>query len=359
MLCSCISRLLSKQNLLVYHCKALLSTVNENILSSSIPTITESTAPIYDTKLLKVAIIGMPNAGKSTLINGLMDRKVCPASSKVHTTRTQAKAIFTAEDTQIIFIDTPGLVNDREQKKFNLQKTFIRDYKTVSRDADIIGVIHDVSNIWTRERLDIKIIKLLETQKTKPSFLVLNKIDVLKSKRKLLDLTRNLTENSLGGKPIESRKFTETEIESKGWPYFDHIFMVSSLTGDGLEEIREYLIYNAKPGEWMFPGDTWTDQKAESVVINTVKAVLLNHMPQEIPYKLQPKLEYFNSDEVTGKINAVVLIKCPTSRIAKLLAGASDGRLRLITENVQRDLQDSFQNFVKIQIVPTPLADNE
>ncbi|KAB0793868.1 hypothetical protein PPYR_13488 [Photinus pyralis] len=67
--------------------------------------------------LVKVAVIGMPNAGKSTFINYLMDRKVCPTSSKVHTTRTKASAIFTHGNTQIVFLDTPGLVNNNVRRR--------------------------------------------------------------------------------------------------------------------------------------------------------------------------------------------------------------------------------------------------
>ncbi|KAG5890727.1 hypothetical protein JTB14_026033 [Gonioctena quinquepunctata] len=307
-----------------------------------------------ETKLLKVAVIGMPNAGKSTFINNLMDRKVCATSAKVHTTRMKAKAIFTEDNAQIIFVDTPGVVSDKELKKYNLQKTFIRDSKNVPKETDIIGVIHDVTNVWTRERLDIKIIKLLEMHKSKPSFLVFNKVDALKSKRKLLDLTRQVTENCINGKPIPGGKPLRNEdIENKGWPFFQEIFMVSSLTGDGLEDVKKYLINNAKPGEWVFPEEVWTDQEAETIVKNTVKATLLNFIPQEIPYLLKPVIEYFNVDE-NGVMNTVVLITCPSTRIAKLVAGASDGKLKQITESVQKDLQETFHNYVRIRIILKP-----
>ncbi|CAH0564185.1 unnamed protein product [Brassicogethes aeneus] len=305
---------------------------------------------ICDTKLLKVAIIGCPNAGKSTFINNLMDRKVCATSSKVHTTRNKSLAIFTVGDSQIVFVDTPGLVNDREKKKFNLEKSFTKDSKSSLSDADIIGVIHDVANAYTREILDIKVIRLLELHKTKPSFLVLNKVDVLKSKRKLLDITRVLTENSLDGKTIPG-KFKKIETENKGWPLFKEIFMVSSLTGSGIPEVRDYLIKNAKPNKWMFPEETWTNETPENLVLKAVQATLLNFLPQEIPYTLKPELELFEQNNLTGDIICSVVVKCPSQRIAKLVAGASDGKLKQITETVQHDLQLAFQNFVRIHIV--------
>nr|XP_023026786.1 GTPase Era, mitochondrial isoform X1 [Leptinotarsa decemlineata] len=337
-----IKTTLKKTNTLVVACRLCGSVANKHELITS-PNCSE-------TRLLKVAVIGMPNAGKSTFINNLMDRKVCATSAKVHTTRNKAKAIFTEDDAQIIFVDTPGVVSDREHKKYNLQKTFIRDSKNVSKEADIIGVIHDVTNIWTREKLDIKLIKLLDMHKRKPSFLVLNKVDALKSKRKLLDLTRQLTENCINGKPIPGGKpMKKEDVENKGWPFFQEIFMVSSLTGDGLEDVKKFLIDNALPGEWLFPKDIWTDQEIETIITNTVRATLLDFIPQEIPYSLKPEVEYLNVEN--GLITTVVLINCPSMRITKLVAGASDGKLKQITEAIQKNLQDAFHNNIRIKIV--------
>ncbi|CAG9773933.1 unnamed protein product [Ceutorhynchus assimilis] len=313
--------------------------------------------PDEDTKMLKVSIIGVPNSGKSTFINQLMDRKVCPTSSKVHTTKTKSMAIFTQGDSQIVFLDTPGLVNANEKKKFNLTSSFIKDSRFALQKADIIGVVHDAANIHTREKLDIKIINLLEGHKKTPSFLVLNKIDVLKSKRKLLDITRLLTDNCLAGKPIpgHSNKPKDPNHEFKGWPYFQDIFMVSALTGDGLDQVRNYLTTKAKPAKWMFPENVWTDQSAEEVIQNSVRAKLLDFLPQEIPYILQTEIEFFDVNE-EGVINAVVIVKTPSSRISTLVAGGGGGRLKQILQSVKEDLQNAFQNYVKINIVLEPPA---
>ncbi|KAJ8922984.1 hypothetical protein NQ315_001532 [Exocentrus adspersus] len=329
--------------------------VYKRACSSAADPLQDHCEPHYDTRILKVAIIGTPNAGKSTFINNIMDRKVCATSSKVHTTRGKAMAVFTAYDAQIVFIDTPGLVSDKEQKRYNLEKSFARDSKRVVKEADIVGVVHDVTNVWTREKLDIKVIKLLEYYKNTPSFLVLNKIDVLKSKRKLLDLTRQLTENRLDGAPIPGSPKLKKENESvRGWPNFSEIFMISALTGDGLSQIKDYLINQAKPGKWMFPEQVWTDQSHEQIITNSVKGKLLDFLPQEIPYNLTPELEYFDIDK-KGVVSAAVIINCPTEKMARLVAGASDGKLKQITESLQHDLQDTFQNYVRINLILKPV----
>ncbi|GJQ73378.1 hypothetical protein Trydic_g13744 [Trypoxylus dichotomus] len=313
----------------------------------------------FQQRLLKVAVIGMPNAGKSTFINYLMDRKVCPTSSKVHTTRQKSSAIFTDNDAQIVFLDTPGLINDRERRKNKLEGTFISDSNICLKEADVISVIHDVSNVWQRNRLDIKAINLLGKHIETPSILVLNKVDMLKSKRKLLDITRIITENCLNGKPVSvynkrmleyNEQMSETKDNKKGWPYFSQVFMISALTGNGLAEIKEYFINEAKPNKWLYPGTVWSDQTAESIILTSVKAKFLDFLPQEIPYALKPYMEYFHVNE-NGVITTVVLVKCPTDRIRKLISGVSDGRLRQITESLQEDLQNTFHNFVRIRIV--------
>lgn len=171
----------------------------------------------------------------------------------------------------------------------------------------------------------------------------------MKSKRKLLDITRVVTEGRLKGVLMPNAKPEENK-NVRGWPNFSEIFMISALTTNGLDDLRAYLVSQAKPRKWMFPDNVWSDQTPELIITNTVKAQLLNYLQQEIPYQCKVQMEFFDISE-TGSIKSVVLVKCPTDRIAKLIAGTSNGRLRQINENVQRDLQSAFQNFVMISIV--------
>lgn len=139
--------------------------------------------------------------------------------------------------------------------------------------------------------MDIKIVNLLEKHIHIPSFLVLNKIDILKSKRKLLDITRLITENHIDGKLTPGSFLKKRDVEVKGWKHFKQVFMVSSLTNNGLEEVKNYLISKAKEGKWMYESHIWTDQTMETVILSTVKANLLNTLPQEVPYELKPEIE--------------------------------------------------------------------
>lgn len=124
---------------------------------------------------------------------------------------------------------------------------------------------------------------------------------MLKSKRKLLDITRRLTENHLDGKPIIESKPLKQDNEFKGWKYFKEIFMVSSLIGDGLSEVKNYLISQAKAGQWIYEPHIWTDQTMETVILTTIKATFLDFLQQEIPYQLKPEIELLETLE-DGKL---------------------------------------------------------
>ncbi|NXX47275.1 ERAL1 GTPase, partial [Tricholaema leucomelas] len=156
-------------------------------------------------KALRIAIIGAPNAGKSTLSNQLLGRKVFPVSKKVHTTRCKARGVVTCEDTQLIILDTPGLTNPLKAKRHNLDKAMLTDPWDSMKHADIVLVLVDVSDHWTRDSLSREVLKCLSKFPQIPSILVLNKVDLLKNKFILLNLVTELTEGIVNGKKLEVR----------------------------------------------------------------------------------------------------------------------------------------------------------
>lgn len=178
-------------------------------------------------RILRVAIIGSTNAGKSTLVNTLMGWKVNGVSKKVHTTRQNANTVFTIDNVQIILVDTPGIITRAEGKKHNCNGSVLADPERSFHEADAVGVIVDVENKWTRNSLNKELQKFLYLHKDVPSFLILNKIDTLRnrsySKQQmiLLDVTRQLCEGVLGGKEfgqtilIEREKVKERKKSSK------------------------------------------------------------------------------------------------------------------------------------------------
>lgn len=310
-----------------------------------------------DTKVVKVAIIGVPNSGKSTLINQLIGRKVCPVSKKVHTTRKRVCAVTHEGTTQVVFLDTPGLVSACEMERHNLEDSFLKDSERSLIDADVFGVIHDVSNKWTRDRLDPKVLRLLQFYPNKTSFLILNKIDLMKKKRKLLTIAKMLTKDLVSDQSsiqVSTPSLSESSVnkialEEVGWARFSNVFMISALSNDGVDKIMEYLLQLAQSGKWLFESSDVTDQPSEKLIEQTVKSKLLEFLPEEVPYIISCKIEYF---DITPEdvISAVVGLKCTKSTHCKLVIGKGGQMLRTIISESEQDLQTVFSQQVSLKL---------
>ncbi|KAH8391514.1 hypothetical protein KR215_011226 [Drosophila sulfurigaster] len=308
---------------------------------------------------LHIAVIGVPNVGKSTFINNIVNHRVCPTSAKVHTTRQSNTAICTIGQTQLVFYDTPGLVTQREIRKHHLDKSFKSAYRHAIQHSDVVAVIQDASNSWTRKELHPTVLDTLKAYAKLPSFLILNKIDALKSKRVLLDLIKTLTNDTLQGRGA-GKKSTPREPQTvvadctplsereTSWSHFSDVFLVSALTGSGLQELQDHFISAAKPRRWEYPADIYTDASPETLIVESVRARLLDYLPQEIPYNLECMIEYYNVEKHV--VYTSVLVKCPTPRIERLICGESNGKLRQITERVTSDLVEMFGQAVSLTI---------
>lgn len=159
-----------------------------------------------DAKLLRVAIIGKTNSGKSTLTNALTGATVSAVSKKIHTTRKITKGILVEDKTQLIFLDTPGFFTGKLKKKYKIEKELYRDQEESLKSGEIFLVLHDVSNEYTCNRLDSRILHLLYRYKHVPSILVLNKIDELKRQSKVLDIIHNLTKSRVNDQILQRKK---------------------------------------------------------------------------------------------------------------------------------------------------------
>lgn len=142
----------------------------------------------------------------------------------------KAEAIYTENDTQIVFMDTPGLVVPKEIKSYKLSEAFKDDPKDAVTEADVIGIVQDVTNVYTRHKIDDHVLDYIKNKREDTELLIiLNKVDRLKKKTALLEITRILT-------------------NKEDYPKFDDVFMVSALNGDGIDDLRviytEYYIKN-------------------------------------------------------------------------------------------------------------------
>ena len=234
---------------------------------------------LAQTKLLKVAIIGEANSGKSTLTNCLIGEKICAVTAVPHTTRRQTVGVFTVGDSQIVLLDTPGIVNLPEARRLKMTREHMRAPIDAMHDADVIAVLVDATDRRRNQVIHETILTSLENHVDLPSILILNKIDNVKTKSVLLDIVCIL---------MQDREKDDWGYKNiGGWSKFEHVFMISARTGDGIEEIKQYFAAKSKPSEWLFPADTSTDQNFEQIMQEIFREKLLQLYEHEIPWQIR------------------------------------------------------------------------
>ncbi|EHB13324.1 GTP-binding protein era-like protein [Heterocephalus glaber] len=320
-------------------------------------------------RVLHVVLLGAPNAGKSTLSNQLLGRKVFPVSKKVHTTRCQALGVITEKETQLILLDTPGIISPAKQKRHHLELSLLEDPWKSMESADLVIVLVDVSDKWTRNQISPQVLQCLTQFSQVPSILVLNKVDCLKQKAVLLELTAALTEGVVNGKklnmkqafhshggthcPSPAAKNPNTQSvrnpQRIGWPHFQEIFMLSSLSQEDVKILKQYLLAQAQPGPWEFHSGVLTNQTPEEICTNKVREKLLEHLPQEIPYGVQQKTVVWEegpSGELVIQQNLLV----PKESHVRTLIGQKGQLISQIAQEVGHDLMDIFLCDVHIRL---------
>jgi GTP-binding protein Era len=203
-----------------------------------------------------VALIGAPNAGKSTLINALVGSKVSIVSRKVQTTRTQVRGIALSGDSQIIFVDTPGIF----QPKRRLDRAMVNSAWGGATDADHVGLLVDVRKADSEDNLAI-FEKLGDVRQ--PKFLVLNKVDTLTDKAALLELSTRL--NAI--------------------TRFETTFMVAALSGYGTADIVQWLESRVPPGPWLYPEDQLSDAPLRFLASEITREKMYERLHDELPYR--------------------------------------------------------------------------
>ncbi len=269
-----------------------------------------------------VAVLGAPNAGKSTLINELVGTKVSIVSSKVQTTRTLVRGIALKDDSQIVFIDTPGVFAPKKR----LEKAMVAAAWQGRAEADLTMLVVDAS----KKNLDSDtqaIIKRLQQEDDKGRYiLVLNKIDKI-AKEKLLSLTVKLNE----------------QIS------FEATFMVSALSGYGADDILKWLARQVPEGPWMFPEDQVSDMPMRLLAAEITREKLFHRLYQELPYGLAVETESWEDfDDGSVKISQVILISRDSHK--GILLGKGGNQIKQVGEAARAELEDILETRVHLKL---------
>jgi GTPase len=243
-----------------------------------------------------VAVIGAPNAGKSTLVNALVGQKVAIVSPKAQTTRARLMGIAIEDSAQILLVDTPGIF----EPKRRLDRAMVAAAWTGAQDADLIMLVIDAS-----ERLRNEVVAGLE-KRQHPLFLVLNKIDLVK-KEKLLALSADLT--------------------ARLNP--DQVFMISATQGDGVPDLKRALADAMPEGPWLYPGDEVSDATDRMIAAELTREQIVNQLHQELPYATVVETEKWEErPDGSAVINQQIIVERESQKA--IVIGKAGRRLKAI-----------------------------
>jgi GTPase len=254
-----------------------------------------------------VAIIGAPNAGKSTLVNALVGQKVAIVSPKAQTTRTRMLGIAILDETQIVLVDTPGIF--AAQRRFD--RAMVAAAWDGAGDADLVALIVD-----GRAGAGPKVEKIIDGLVGRPErkWLILNKVDI-SAKEKLLVLTKKIL----------------AKCE------FEQVFYVSAGTGDGLEELKKAIADAMPEGAWHFPEDQVSDATDRLIAAEITREQLYLQLHEELPYASAVITEKYNErEDGSVEIHQQILVSRPTQRAIVLGKGGS--KIKSIGEAARTEL---------------------
>lgn len=264
-----------------------------------------------------VSLIGAPNAGKSTVTNNFVGSKVSIVSPKAQTTRTLVKGIGIYDNTQIIFLDTPGIF--KPKRRFD--RSMVASAWSGAADGDILVLVVDAKRGFDNETRAI--IDELNQQK-RTAVLLLNKIDLI-AKEKLLPLAAAL--NAYGN--------------------FDETFMVSAATGEHIDDFYRYLADHLPESPWYYPEEHMSDLPLRLLAAEIVREKLFLYLQEELPYSLtvEPELWERRSD---NSIRAEMTIFVEREGQKKIIVGRGGEMIKKIGQTARLELEELLEERIHL-----------
>ncbi|MBT4934225.1 MAG: GTPase Era [Rhodospirillaceae bacterium] len=255
------------------------------------------------------ALIGAPNVGKSTLVNRLVGAKVSIVSPKVQTTRTRVLGIAIKDQAQVIFIDTPGIFAPKRR----LDRAMVASAWGGVSDADGVLLLVDAQR---GINADTQVILDGLKKQNRQVMLGINKVDLVK-KPVLLDLAATLSATGL---------FTE-------------IFMISAETGDGVEDLMNYLSASAGESPWMYPEDQISDMPSRLLAAEITREKVFLQLHQELPYAVTVETEKWEQrDDGSARVDQVIFVERPGQKA--IVLGKKGSRIKKIGEASRKELEN-------------------
>ena len=266
------------------------------------------------------ALIGRPNAGKSTLLNKLVGEKIAAVSNKPQTTRFKIQGIVTREDGQIVFVDTPGV----HKPGHLLNRRMMAAVNDAILSVDVVVLMRDASvSTGNGDRFVLDLVK----QAAKPSILVLNKIDKIKNKNELLPLI---------------------DFYAKEYDFAETV-PVSALKGDAVEILLDQIVKHLPENEPLFEEDELTDQPLRAIVAEMVREKILASTGEEIPYVTAVVTEKWDeSDPEQLRIYCAIYVERDSQK--PIIIGKGGSKIKQIGIDARKDVEKLLSRHVHLQL---------
>lgn len=284
------------------------------------------------TYVTNIAFVGMPNVGKSTLLNALVGTKIAPTTHKPQTTRRVIRGIKTVDDCQQIYFDTPGAVKNTE----GLSKFMYHQLFHTVRDVDQVVAIIDATEDIGRNIQLLTRLKKITSENNQPFFIALNKIDALKDKGKLLTIIENLADLQAAA-----------------------IIPISAIKHEGLDVLFDELKKNAAPKEFLFSEELFTDATEREIVAELIREKAMLELKDEIPYRIAVIVEEFDESRRNDEkkpicdIEASIFVERDSQKA--IVIGKKGATLKNIGSRARKDIehlldcQVMLRLFVKVE----------
>ena len=264
-----------------------------------------------------IALIGAPNAGKSTLTNGLVGSKVSIVSRKVQTTRALVRGVAIVGDAQLVLMDTPGIFPPRRR----LDRAMVSTAWGGAHDADIVALLIDAKK-GVDEEAEIILGRLGELRQ--PKVLVLNKVDLV-DKPALLALVQTANEKAK----------------------FDASFMVSALSGDGVEALKTWLAEHSPKGPWHYPEDQISDAPMRSMAAEVTREKLFDRLHQELPYQATVETDVWKDlRDGSARIEQTIYVERESQR--KIVLGKGGATIKAIGAEARKEIAELAEQKVHL-----------
>jgi GTPase len=265
-----------------------------------------------------IALLGAPNAGKSTLLNRLVGAKVSIVSPKVQTTRSRVLGIATADAAQLIFVDTPGIFVPRRR----LDRAMVRAAWRGAEEADLVVLLVD-THLRGIDDDTRRIIAGLK-QAGRKAILALNKVDLVR-REKLLGLAQTLDAEGI----------------------FSDVFMISAETGDGVEDLGRTLAARVPPGPWLYPGDQLTDLPLRLLAAEVTREHLFRQLRDELPYQLTVESESWQEfRDGSARISQIIYVQRDSQK--PIVLGEGGRRIKAVRAAAQAELAAMLERRVHL-----------